>query len=206
VKEENLHQILINHLPESTVSYGVQLWQQAPFHLRLTKARHTKVGDMRLRKGICCISLNRDLNPYLFLVTYVHEVAHWHVHLQHRKRTEPHGQVWQHKFAELLNPLLSPDHFPEPLLTLLIQHMGRPGASTFTDAELTKAFRQWDKIQNQLPLLEELKDGTIFSLRGKLFKKGRLLRKRFCCCELPSKRMYLVPADMPVSEIQSALF
>ena len=44
--------------------------------LSIKESRATKLGDYRFYKGQHHISINNDLNPYSFLITLTHEIAH----------------------------------------------------------------------------------------------------------------------------------
>src|SRR5689334_10544417 len=96
MKSEKVTAILQAHVPPVAVGYCYDLWKASPFELKITKSRQTKVGDFTSRrtKSHPRITLNHDLNPYLFLVTFVHEVAHLHVYLRHGNRVDPHGDEW----------------------------------------------------------------------------------------------------------------
>jgi len=203
---EQIHAILSQHIPQQAISYCLRLWKENPFILRITKSRQTKIGDFTCRPGERVrITINEDLNPYLFLTTYVHEVAHHYVHHQVGNRAEPHGDLWRQTFQRLLEPVLDISIFPEQLLTLLNQHMRQPMASTFADVALTKAFREYDKNADTHLVLSSLGEGSIFKLNGRFFKKGKLKRTRFLCQETKSKKQYLVPAEALVSDVQLTL-
>ena len=198
--------ILQTHVPASSLEYCFTLWETSPFELKITRSRQTKVGDFTSRhtRRHPRITLNNDLNPYLFLVTYVHEVAHLHVYLQFGNRVDPHGDKWRTTFTDLMLPILWENVFPEEILHLLRRHMIHPKASSFADTELTQAFRKFDKQSNQV-VLSEVPEGSIFRLQGKYFKKGKIRRTRVLCRELQSKRDYLVPADALVTDVQLSL-
>ena len=206
MKEEQVKSLLSHHLPEQSIPYCLGLWKESPFHFRVTKSRQTKIGDFTCRPGDHVrITVNEDLNPYLFLVTYIHEVAHHHVYLQVGNRAEPHGDLWRETFQRLIQPVLSSEIFPENILVLLSQHMHQPMASTFADVVLTKAFREYDKNVDTHLVLSSLGEGSIFKLNGRFFKKGKLKRTRFLCQETKSKKQYLVPAEALVSDAQLTL-
>lgn len=206
MNSEKVLSLLKNHVPLAAVDGCHTLWQKHQFNFKLRKARITKVGDFTFRPGQKPqITINQDLHPYLFLVTYIHEVAHHEVHLQYGHRVEAHGVEWKTRFQDLLAPYLDPIIFPEPLLSGLKKHMSHPKASSFSDPELTKLFRMYDpRIAAQITV-SEIPIGSIFSLNGRWFKKGELRRTRVLCRELKSKRNYLVPADAPVGEAQLSL-
>jgi hypothetical protein len=207
MKAEKAYSILINQVPEGTLDYCFSLWQGAPFELKLTKSRQTKVGDFTSRgsKAHPRITLNHDLNPYAFLLTYIHEVAHLHVYLRHCHRVDPHGAEWKKNFQELLAPLLQKNAFPSEILHELQRHMINPKASSYADTALTKALRSYDKDHHLSIVVSDIPEGSIFRLQGRYFTKGKLRRTRFLCKELKSKRNYLVPADALVTDVQLSL-
>ena len=78
--------------------------------------------------------------------------------------------------------------------------MNNPAASSSSDADLQRVLKRYDAKQD-LKLLEDLPMHALFEINGRTFKKGKLLRKRFECIELQSKRMYLVSNIAEVKEI-----
>lgn len=205
---DNVFNILSNHVPAAAVQYSFLLWQQTPFELKLTKTRQTKVGDFTSKKNARHprITLNHDLNPYLFLLTYVHEVAHLRVFLHYGHRVDPHGEEWKHVFQNLTQPLILEENvFPDEILHILRRHMINPRASSYADSELTLAFRRFDKGFESQAIVSDLPEGSIFKLQGKYFKKGKLRRTRVVCEELKTRRQYLVPVDALVTDVQLSL-
>lgn len=200
-------EILQTHVPPASAEYCFNLWKESHFELKLSKSRQTKVGDFTSRrsKSHPRITLNDDLNPYLFLTTYVHEVAHLRVFLRFGHKVDPHGDEWKTMFTDLLIPLLWESIFPEEILHELRRHMVNPKASSFADTKLTEAFRLFDKNKTHAAVLSQLPEGSTFQLQGKYFKKGKLRRTRVLCKELKSKRDYLVPADALVNNVQLSL-
>jgi SprT protein len=203
VSREKILSILQLHIPAPAVEYCFNLWADHTFVFKLRKARVTKVGDFSFRIGkIPCITVNADLHPYSFLITYLHEVAHLHVHLTAGHRVEAHGDQWKKSFRQLMLPVLTEDVFPAGLLVLLKNHMVNPKASSFSDSALTAALRSHDHRQRSALLLSQIPEGSIFGLHGRWFKKGKIKRTRVMCREINTKKNYLVPADVPVSEAQ----
>jgi hypothetical protein len=198
--------ILIQHVPTDAVDYCLRLWQELPFGFKLRKSRLSKVGDFSCRSGQSPqITINSDLHPFLFLMTYVHEIAHHRVHKAVGFKAEAHGEDWKTTFQVLMTPLLSEEIFPEPLLTGLKKHMASPKASSFSDSALTHLFRSLDEREQSAVLLSQIPEGSVFHLHGRWFKKGKLRRTRVLCHEVKTKRQYLVPVDVPVSNAQLAL-
>jgi SprT protein len=203
MNSEKAYLILKNHLPEPSLAYCFSLWQSSPFDLKITKTRQTKIGDFTsARSKRPRITLNHDLNPYQFLITYIHEVAHLYVYLKHGNRVDPHGEEWKKMFQQLMEPMLWETFFPEEILHVLRLHMVNPKASSYGDSDLTKAIRAFDKNADKLIVLSDLPVGSLFEFHGRFFKKGEIKRTRILCREIKSKRNYLVPADVLVNNVQ----
>jgi len=205
--EEQVLNTLQIHVPKPAVNYCFHLWKEKPFKLKLTKSRQTKIGDFTSRKDDAHsrITLNHDLNPFTFLITYIHEVAHLHVFLEFGHRAEPHGEHWKNSFQKLLEPVLTSEIFPDKILAPLAKHIQNPKASSFADTVLTKALRTFDENAHAYIILSDLPEGSTFQLNGRYFKKGILRRTRILCKDVNSKRQYLVPAEALVSDVQLSL-
>jgi hypothetical protein len=206
MNSKEVRQILEKHVPTASVDYSFSLWESYRFNFKLRKARLSKVGDFTYRPGQTQqITINQDIHPYLFLTTYIHEVAHLKVHLQFGHRVSAHGKEWKAVFQELMVPVMDPVIFPLPLLKGLKKHVANPKASSFSDSELTALFRAYDDKPNKAVLVTQLPQGSIFSFHGRWFKKGITKRTRVLCLELKTKRQYLVPGDAEVGSAQLAL-
>ena len=199
----HVYSLLENHVPPTGLPYCFQLWQAHSFDFRLRKKRISKVGDYTCHPGRTPrITINHDSPPYLFLLTYVHEVAHLVVHQTHGWKPEAHGSLWKETFRQLMSPLMKEEIFPADLLQVLKNHMIQPKASSFSDTKLTHALRQYDERQKSATLLSEIPEGSIFGLHGRWFTKGKLKRTRVLCRELKTKKNFLVPVDVPVESAQ----
>ena len=203
---QKIEEILTRHVPAPSLAYCIALWENHSFKFKLRKSRQTKVGDFICRHGQEPeITINHDLHPYLFLITYIHEVAHLAVHLTHGRKTEAHGMEWKASFAALLQPMMKDEVFPRDLLAQLRVHMENPRASSFSDPVLTQVLRSHDPKWSKTTILSEIPEGSVFGLRGRWFRKGQLQRTRFLCHEVKTKRKFLVPADFPVENAQLSL-
>ena len=203
---KKIQSLLAQHLPTGAIDYCLGLWLAQPFDFKLRQSRLTKVGDFTCYPGRPPrITINRDLHPYMFLVTYVHEVAHLEVHRQFGNRAEGHGQEWKRTFRQMLEPVLNELIFPADLLVVLREHMADPRASTFSDPELVRALRQHDPNTDTQTFLADIPKGSIFGIRGRFFRKGDTKRTRVLCQEIKSKRKYFVPLDAPVDNVQLSL-
>ena len=192
----------LNKLPPAARPYVGQLLQQYDFTLRLTRNRTSKLGDYRYDRhsGRHTISVNRDLNPYRLLLTFIHELAHLVVTEKQPRRPRPHGAEWQATFRRLMQPLLVPQVFPEPLLAELMRHMRRPRAAAGSDPALWQALAAFDNHEGK-QTLNLLPAGERFIYRQRLYEKIKLRRTRVLCREVATGRLYLIPGIMQVEEV-----
>ena len=192
----------LDKLPPAARPYVGQLLQQYDFTLRLTRNRTSKLGDYRYDRhsGRHTISVNRDLNPYRLLLTFIHELAHLVVTEEQPRRPRPHGAEWQATFRRLMQPLLVPQVFPEPLLAELMRHMRRPRAAAGSDPALWQALAAFDNHEGK-QTLNLLPAGERFIYRQRLYEKIKLRRTRVLCREVATGRLYLIPGIMQVEEV-----
>lgn len=192
-----LKKILDIHLPQPAVAYCLNLWQELPFSFKVQRPRTTKLGDFRYRKDrkIQTITINSDLNPYQFLLTFLHEVAHLHAFQKFGTSHAPHGTEWKKEFQNLISPLLNDAVFPKDILIPLRTHMLNPSASSSRDLFLMKEMSKYDLVhtsENEDIFLSDLMPGKQFLLSGRKFKKGETRRTRVLCEEVDSGKKYLV--------------
>lgn len=197
-------QILDSYLPTPALSYCVQLWEQHQFELRIVRPRRTRLGDFTRRPGERPrITLNANLNPYSFLITYLHEVAHHVVYaVRYKKKVAPHGPEWKQAFRQLLLPVLNEAHFPCDILSPLQRYAANPKASTGSDPALVQALARYnitEPTSNKKPLLH-LNEGVNFVFQKREFTRGALRRTRVLCVEKSSRRRYTIPAHALVEE------
>lgn len=193
---EKLLLIFEKHLPNTAVRYCLILWDKEPFNFQVARNRKSKLGDFRYRpnRKIQTITINAGLNPYQFLLTYIHEVAHHHAFLKFDISINPHGAEWKATFQQLLFPILREDIFPIDILIPLRQHMRNPKASSSADLFLMKEMSKYDLKEDKPEglFLSDLKPGNRFFLSGREFEKGETRRTRVICLEVKSGKKFLI--------------
>ncbi|NND63948.1 MAG: sprT domain-containing protein [Flavobacteriaceae bacterium] len=187
-----MKEILEKYLPKASVEPASELIKVNELHLKIVNERKTRHGDYRkLPNGQHQITVNSNLNPYRFLITLIHEIAHLVAFRKYGRRIKPHGKEWKHTFQFLMLPFLRPEVFPKQLLPLLAMHFKNPKASSDTDSKLSLALKQFDP-PNDKNYIFELPYGSTFRLyNGKVFKRGEKRVKRYECLELSTGRIYL---------------
>jgi SprT protein len=182
-----------DHFPPEVAEYCFQLWQDHPFEFIVSKARGTKLGDFRYSptKGYQ-ITVNHNLNPYAFLVTYIHEVAHRVTYDIHKSKVNPHGNEWKRNFYELFEPILDEDLLPASLVHVLTKYLLNPAATSTGYTPLVNELAKFDSQPAIGTRLIDLEEGTLFQLKNLILIKGKLRRTRYICQDTQSGRNYLV--------------
>ncbi|MES2516542.1 MAG: SprT-like domain-containing protein [Bacteroidota bacterium] len=195
--------IFQKYFPETTTEYCHNLWKEYQFKFKITRPRQSKLGDYCYRRDRGHqITVNANLNPYSFLVTYIHEVAHLQTFKQYGNKPEPHGKEWKRHFRETFQPLLKPEILPDELLFSLVEYLKNPAATTQGAKPLMMALRQFDtNVDVDSIVLTNLQSGENFELNGRIFTKGELRRTRFLCTDRKSGKRYVISSTALVKKI-----
>lgn len=183
---------LLDYIPVEAQALVKDLLASDNLVVKLRGERKTKHGDYReLPNGKHQITVNTNLNPYRFLITLVHEVAHFGAYSKYGRFIKPHGKEWKVTFQHLMLPFLRPEIFPLELLPLLAKHFKNPKASSDTDTALALALKRYNPPSDK-HFVFEIPMGETFKLyNGRIFKRGNKRRKRYECIELSSGKLYL---------------
>lgn len=198
-----MKEILQQHLPASALDYCYGLWLRYQFDFVATRPRRTRLGDFRAETGKRDkITVNQNLNPYNFLITYLHEVAHLEVFRSYKRRQPPHGKAWQQHFRALLVPVTNQQVFPASVLVPLLDYARAPKASTGSHLPLIQALKAIDQPQDNLLMVSDLAEGTLFELDQKIFIRSTMRRTRVVCIEQNTQKRYTVPAHVLVQKCE----
>jgi hypothetical protein len=198
---EQLSGIIKPYVPEEATDIVVRWIQDFKVALTITQSRKSVFGDYRWPqngKGHR-ISVNGDLNPYAFLITLVHEMAHLTSWEKYRNTVSSHGREWKHEFKILMDEFSGKRIFPGDIRTAFKQHLVAPAYSHCEDPQLMKALRKYDRVAETS--LDEIPEGSVFKFGNNIYRKGKKLRKRFMCYEINSKRVLLFNPMAPVKKI-----
>lgn len=200
----NITSVLDQYIPQGAIPYCLELWLHYPFHFKITRQRKTKQGDYRYNKvqRAHLITVNSNLNPYSFLITYIHEIAHLDAFQQYGYTIAPHGKEWKKAFQRLMMPLLQPDIFPENILKALARYMLNPKASTCSDQKLIMALQKYD-LKQGLMTLAEVQINRTFRFNQRIFLKEEVKRTRAWCREVKTGKCYTVAESALVEIIQN---
>ena len=193
------------YIPEGSFELVMPLILHHKVHLVVTRERKTKLGDYRnahFGKNHR-ITVNGNLNPFAFLITLIHELAHLLTFEQYRHRVAPHGREWKAVYGELLRDFLAARIFPEDIARELARILHNPAASSCSEESLTRILRRYDTHIRHLHLVEELEIGEQFLIKGgRLFERREKVRKRIRCIEIVSGRVYLFSPIYEVKKVK----
>ena len=146
------------------------------------------------------ISVNGSLNKYSFLITLIHELAHLVTFMEFGNGVQSHGKEWKKVYRKMLEDFLRLSIFPGDILSALKKNLHDLPASSCADEGLMRVLKKYDKNPKNLMLVEQLAEGASFSTDdGRVFRKGKKLRKRFQCLELSTGKLYLFS---PIYEVK----
>lgn len=197
-----INQDLQHYLPSASASMCNQIIGQYRVDVKIVKERRTRHGDYRKkRNGEQQITINTMENPYRFLITLIHELAHLKVYNSLTKKVAPHGQEWKSAYKALMLPFLQPSIFPNTILSALASHIKNPKASTDSDFRLVMALKEFDPPNNKNHIFEIAEGSEFISSNGKVFRKGMQRKKRFICTEKNTGKQYLFPPHAEVIKL-----
>lgn len=198
-QEAPLHQ-LKQFLPAGSFDDVTHYLLHYKVQLTITRERKTVLGDYRnsVAGKNHRISVNGNLNPYAFLITLLHELAHLFTYERFGHRVQAHGKEWKNEYSKVLAQFLLKKIFPADIKKALLQTLQNPAASSCADTSLLRVLHQYDNKEG-VKLVEALPHGAVFRINGgREFRKEDKMRKRFKCVEIATGKIYLFS---PVYEV-----
>ena len=194
--------LVYDYIPENSHQLISDLIDQENLIVKIVNTRKTKHGDFRKQKnGKFQITINKIDNEYRFLITLIHELAHFKVSNEFKYPTSPHGIEWKNTYKKMMIPFLNSSVFPEKILRPLTKHMINPPATTDSDIDLVLGLHHFDLSNDNKKFLFQIKDNSKFEFNDKrIFIKICKRRKRYICKELKTGKRYLFSPVTRISE------
>lgn len=204
--EERYRAILGNHLPADAVDWVYGYLNRYKVHFHITRGRRSKLGDYRWPQGdhnFHEISINGDLNPYMFLWVLLHEAAHLETHLKY-KRVSAHGHEWQGEYAALLRENIH--FFPVEVRQFIELYSSRIPLARAVGRHVEELLRRHDAGYDASAVLslDDLPAGSLFRLKAKpehLFRSQEKRRTRWLCIDIATHRQYTVSGSAEVEKV-----
>ncbi len=201
--KDKLVQALTAYLPSAALSLCAELIMFYKLHLHIEVERKGRYGDYTPHSGKGSrISINHNLSPYEFLITFVHELAHHTAFLKYGGRHEPHGAEWKQEFKNCMRPFFELDLFPYDLKAALAKHMNNPKYSQSADVKLLEVLKKYDSRKSHLLTLSQLEDGETFKLKQHpaIMRRLKKLRTYILCESLDGLHKYRVHAMAEIAK------
>lgn len=193
---------LKRYLPEGSFDMVYAFLEKYHVELTVTRKRSTILGDYK--KSFFSnhrISVNGNLNPYSFLITLLHELAHLVTYEVYNHRIQPHGKEWKQTFSQILSGFISAGVFPDPIVNALKRSLNNAAASTCGDPNLLRTLKQYDEVAALH--VEDIPVGGLFkTANNQIFRRGKKLRTRIQCEEVATKRLYLFHSLFEVEKVE----
>lgn len=183
---------IINYIPKESSSLILNYLQKTNLDVKITNIRKTKHGDFRINSDTnTLITINKTLNKFRFLITLIHEIAHYETYLRNGRFVKPHGKEWKNIFRSLMVPFLNVQIFPQPILKNLSNYIKNPKATTDSDFDLLMSLNLFESKKVDSYVFQ-LSEGDDFKTEnGRIFKMIRKRVKRYECKEIFSGKTYL---------------
>jgi SprT protein len=205
-KQETSLNFLEQFLPQGAFEKVAPFFKEHVIYLTVTHERKSIMGDYRCPtrdNPTHRISINANLNPYSFLITLLHELAHLHTFIHFQYSATPHGKEWKTQFRHILIPFMGKRLFPADVEKALHAYLHNPAASTCTDAQLYKALYKYDEHKPGFKLIDELDINQQFETEdGRLYAKMETLRTRSKCKDLKTGKMYYFQGIVEVKAVK----
>jgi hypothetical protein len=200
--EHPLH-ALNTYLPDGAFDPLLHLINYYKVHLTVTRERKSVLGDYRhaAMGSNHKITVNGNLNKFEFLITLLHELAHLLCFEQYRNRVEAHGKEWKSIYGQLLAQFIQLQIFPDDIRGSLQKTLLNPAATANGETSLLLVLRRYNPIKKEgVVTLAHRADGAVFKeIKGRVFRKIKLRRKRIECIEMATGNIYLFSA---LTEVQ----
>jgi SprT-like family protein len=196
-----MREVFEKYVPTNSIDYCVNVSSKYDFELNLSFNRKSKFGHYKYwpLSSSHTISINKGLSQPLFLITFIHELAHLDVMLVYGQKVKPHGLEWKRAFRKLLAPLLSKTIFETTLLAALANHLKSPKASLSADPVLWNILFHDSKVNSFS--VKDIEVGNSFIFKNRVFKKIKTRRTRALCYESRSGNNYLIPLLAKIDKV-----
>jgi SprT protein len=184
---------VLNYVPQESVAYCQDLLREKPILCSVSNPRASKWGDFRFLGPE--ITVNKNLPESLFLLTLLHEIAHFHAYLAFGRKIAPHGKEWKTKFYYLCQPMIQQGAFGN-INELVRLHMRNPKATLGADARLHSAAMRL--MGNNEKTVSQLTPGEEFTFRKQRYRIETTLRKRIRCMQIATGKRFLFQPSVQI--------
>lgn len=180
---------LEKYLPENTLPFLKTWFGEHYIHIKITKARNSKLGDYRkMPDKSHQITINSTLQPQLFFFVLTHELAHLLAFENFGNRISPHGSEWKNTFRTML--LESISIYSEDLKPIILKFSKAPKANFMSSPDLVKYFHIVN-YEDETSYIEDLETEDRFIYRKQNYIIEGKRKKNYICLNLDNGKRYI---------------
>ena len=180
---------LEKYLPENTLPFLKTWFGEHYIHIKITKARNSKLGDYRkMPDKSHQITINSTLQPQLFFFVLTHELAHLLAFENFGNRISPHGSEWKNTFRTML--LESISVYSEDLKPIILKFSKSPKANFMSSPDLVKYFHI-ENYEDETSYIEDLETEDRFIYRKQTYIIEGKRKKNYICLNLDNGKRYI---------------
>ena len=180
---------LQKYLPENTLPFLKTWFGEHYIHIKITKARNSKLGDYRkMPDKSHQITINSTLQPQLFFFVLTHELAHLLAFENFGNRISPHGSEWKNTFRTML--LESISIYSEDLKPIILKFSKAPKANFMSSPDLVKYFHI-ENYEDETSYIEDLETEDRFIYRKQTYIIEGKRKKNYICLNLDNGKRYI---------------
>lgn len=180
---------LEKYLPENTLPFLKTWFGEHYIHIKITKARNSKLGDYRkMPDKSHQITINSTLQPQLFFFVLTHELAHLLAFENFGNRISPHGSEWKNTFRTML--LESISVYSENLKPIILKFSKSPKANFMSSPDLVKYFHI-ENYEDETSYIEDLETEDRFIYRKQTYIIEGKRKKNYICLNLDNGKRYI---------------
>ncbi len=168
--------------------------------LVISNPRNTKHGDFKptLNGSRHRISINGNLGKDSALLVFLHELSHLIVWQKFQNKVTPHGREWKSIFSHYIQNFVAKGHFGPHLKNDLLCFSRNIKSTGLGHLDLARKLALEEPRREKpkgVVFVDDIGEGSLFATHGgRVFRKGKLLRKRFLChCLITNKRYVFNP-------------
>ena len=194
-------QKLKDFIPDNSFEYYKEILDKNEFAFLIKNPRQRKLGDFKVdfNTGLLTITINNNLNPYQFHLTFLHEYAHYLTYKKYSNKVKPHGVEWKIEFQKLLINSIENNIFNGEIKDIIIRcYLVKKLSFNSNCREFDSYIKSLD--QTYWISLNDIPDNTYFISKSsnRIFKKLNTRRTRCLCEEYNTNQRYLIHKDSEI--------
>ncbi len=187
-------------IPDNSIDYYKKILNDYNFSFFIKQPRVRKLGDFKIDYSTnnLTITINNNLHPYQFHLTFLHELAHLITFTNYGIKVKPHGVEWKNEYKKLILESIEKRIFIGDAAKILIE-------CYLQKKEFHSNCHKFDlfikNLENSFWIsVDDIPENSCFMLKSnyRRFKKLKKRRTRYVCEEIKTKRQYLVNKDAEI--------